>query len=296
MSVELNIENPESIKFGLLNLKKLNDKAVREAEKHFNWLCPYCGNDLYAGNDREAPEIDHFIPIKKGGQHFPWNLLRICFECNRRKTDKMPFDFIKDKDRYKECKDYLNTVLLKCTNQHNDFLQIASQVEILVKQHDANKISDDELINDLYQILGIERLKQEEKTLKQPQIASDETIVHEHIQHFWNALNIESRPKGYSKVKFHVRDGDSHRIYISLNKSYPIYRDYCNLNGIHPEPINSLRRLFTRTSYEPFIQGEQKGRKLSIIKAGLGGCYCFRYEKSSINDNMIIIGGMQITL
>lgn len=115
MAKDLDIENPESIKFGLLDLKKLNKMAIREAKIHFNYNCPYCNNDLLAGNIRENEEIDHFIPVKKGGQDFPWNLLPICFECNRKKQHKMPYDFLPE-PIYHKCKQYLNSVLFKYTN------------------------------------------------------------------------------------------------------------------------------------------------------------------------------------
>jgi 5-methylcytosine-specific restriction endonuclease McrA len=297
MKNEIDIENPESIKFGLLNLESLNNKAIRESEMHFKLCCPYCENDLYAGNDRQPPEIDHFIPINKGGQHHPWNLLRICFDCNRKKKAKMPSEFLK-KERYIECKDYLNKVLYKCTNQHEDKLQIASQVDYFIKQHTENKINDKDLIDNLYIILGHE-IKPEEMPIKQLPNQEEDSTPFTQINHFWDALNLETRPKGYSNVKFYTKNTSTKWVYISLEKSYPIYVDYCNQNNIAAEPKAYIRTLFTSNDYKPFIKSTQKSRGVAWTKAGLGSCYCFRYYPQSATDsnsNTIIIGNKLITL
>lgn len=294
MTIDLNIENPENIKFGLIDLKKLNIRAIDEAKIFFNYKCPYCKNDLHAGTIRENAEIDHFIPVKKGGQDFPWNLLPICFECNRKKKHKMPYEFLQ-KDRYIECKDYLNKVLYKCTNQHVDKLQIASQFSYFVKQHVENKINDKELIKNLYEICNLDIKKLEENAQEQTQITNDDTIIYEHINHFWNAISSNTRPKGYNKVKYLDIDPSRKRIYVNLAVSYPIYVDYCNQIDILPESISLLRSLLTK-DYKPFIKSTQKSRKLSWTRAGLGSCYCFKYEQSLMNRNIIIIGNNEITL
>ena len=109
-------------KFGIINLAKLNEEALFDAINYFNKSCPYCKTDLYAGNIRKKIEIDHFFPIAKGGQDLPWNLLPICKDCNRKKKDRFPFDFI-DESTYIECYNYLESVLFRLTNSHEDKLQ-----------------------------------------------------------------------------------------------------------------------------------------------------------------------------
>lgn len=48
-----------------------------------NWTCRYCG--------KRAPnvvlEVDHLVPVSRGGTDEPWNLLTACFDCNRGKRD-----------------------------------------------------------------------------------------------------------------------------------------------------------------------------------------------------------------
>ena len=52
--------------------------------KRDNFTCQYCG--------RKAPnvvlEVDHTVPVSKGGTDDPSNLKAICFECNRQKHNK----------------------------------------------------------------------------------------------------------------------------------------------------------------------------------------------------------------
>jgi len=53
--------------------------------KKYNFTCQYCG--------RRAPEVklevDHIIPISKGGSNDEDNLTVACFECNRGKRDEI---------------------------------------------------------------------------------------------------------------------------------------------------------------------------------------------------------------
>jgi len=95
--------------YGLVDLKKRMDEAIFDATKYFDKKCPYCGKNLFQGGIRDKIEIDHFFPISRGGQDFPWNVLPICKDCNRRKRDKMPSEYL-DQDRYRSCLEYLQGV------------------------------------------------------------------------------------------------------------------------------------------------------------------------------------------
>ncbi len=52
-------------------------------------LCSYCGTSL-----KGAGEIDHMLPISKGGSNSPSNLTLACRSCNRDKYNKTPAEFI----------------------------------------------------------------------------------------------------------------------------------------------------------------------------------------------------------
>lgn len=55
-------------------------------------ICVYCSKSLH----RVRAEIDHIIPISRGGKHLKKNLQLLCSKCNRRKSAKMPHVFIKE--------------------------------------------------------------------------------------------------------------------------------------------------------------------------------------------------------
>lgn len=48
------------------------------------WSCAYCGA---AFGPSVVPEVDHVIPLAKGGPHEWANLAPACRECNRAKSD-----------------------------------------------------------------------------------------------------------------------------------------------------------------------------------------------------------------
>lgn len=141
-------------KFGIVNLAKLNGEAVFDAINHFNKSCSYCKTDLYGGHIRNNYEIDHFFPIAKGGQDVPWNLLPICRNCNRKKRDKLPFEYL-DESIYEECKLYLESVLFKITNSHEDRLQRDEVTNNLLMSLVSKKISQNEFIAKMYKLFNI---------------------------------------------------------------------------------------------------------------------------------------------
>lgn len=99
----------DRIFYGIPNLEKKIDEAIFDAINFFNKKCPFCGNSLYQGHVRSKIEIDHFIPISRGGQNFPWNILPTCKDCNRKKRNKLPSEFL-DKKTFEVCFKYLDGV------------------------------------------------------------------------------------------------------------------------------------------------------------------------------------------
>ena len=54
--------------------------------------CYYCLKP-FSG---KPEHIDHYIPISQGGGHYKHNLRPSCSDCNLRKSDKHPIDFMKE--------------------------------------------------------------------------------------------------------------------------------------------------------------------------------------------------------
>jgi len=58
------------------------------------WICQICGiktpESLRGTYKPNAPELDHIIPLSKGGAHHPSNCQTSCRSCNGSKADGMP--------------------------------------------------------------------------------------------------------------------------------------------------------------------------------------------------------------
>jgi hypothetical protein len=56
-------------------------KARRGLERNWSNCCAYCGKS----GEVEALEIEHALPVSRGGSDAPGNLLLACSSCNQRK-------------------------------------------------------------------------------------------------------------------------------------------------------------------------------------------------------------------
>lgn len=68
----------------------LSPLEIFECLKLNKYSCFYCGVNL----DYNTWQLDHFIPISKGGVNVFTNIVTSCAECNKMKSDLMPKDFI----------------------------------------------------------------------------------------------------------------------------------------------------------------------------------------------------------
>lgn len=59
--------------------------AIAQAQRH---KCAYCRVSL-----RKAKQIDHIIPLSRGGSNWPSNLQLLCSHCNQSKGAKLPEEF-----------------------------------------------------------------------------------------------------------------------------------------------------------------------------------------------------------
>ena len=72
-----------------------------------NYTCQYCGQIGH------SLEIDHIIPISKGGSNQPDNLITACRRCNRQKRDKTAEDFKRWRELNAPNKDNQTPVLVR---------------------------------------------------------------------------------------------------------------------------------------------------------------------------------------
>lgn len=54
--------------------------------------CHYCGEKLEIYGPHKF-QVDHFIPLSRGGSNFMNNLVVACPDCNRAKADKLPWEY-----------------------------------------------------------------------------------------------------------------------------------------------------------------------------------------------------------
>lgn len=76
------IDNRHLIQKGEKRIK-LSPKVRYNILKRDGFICQYCG----ASGDEKSLEIDHVVPISKGGTNDEQNLLTSCRDCNRGKSD-----------------------------------------------------------------------------------------------------------------------------------------------------------------------------------------------------------------
>lgn len=64
--------------------KGISKKLRFEIFKRDSFCCQYCG-----GKPPKIPlEVDHIMPVSKGGNNEEYNLITSCFDCNRGKSNK----------------------------------------------------------------------------------------------------------------------------------------------------------------------------------------------------------------
>jgi len=132
----LNKQNNSKISLGINDLEIKNNEAIHDAITYFEKKCPYCGTDLFITTSRKQYEIDHFLPINKGGQNFPWNILPVCQICNRKKRDILPHIFLKPK-YFEITSTYLTNVYNKYISDSMDSYILKERLIDLIKKEEA---------------------------------------------------------------------------------------------------------------------------------------------------------------
>lgn len=154
-------DHDRSTKFslGISDLEKRNEEAIFDALSAFDKKCPYCGKDHYRVGIRDKIEIDHFIPIARGGQHVPWNLLPICKECNRKKKDRLPVVFL-SVDVFRKCTLYLDSIRKK---YYEEGIQQVESIRYLKDLIDRNmqfleRNASESFVQEIIQLLAPEKI------------------------------------------------------------------------------------------------------------------------------------------
>ena len=118
---------------GLVDTEKKNLETMLQATIEFGGKCLYCESSL-AGGPRNKPERDHYIPLDKGGQDHPWNVLPVCKKCNGRKGAKWPSEFV-EAGRREICEAFLLEKLKTFSNESQNAVELFSQVESIVNEY-----------------------------------------------------------------------------------------------------------------------------------------------------------------
>lgn len=254
------LSNTNKNRIGLVNLTRLNEEAIFDAINNFKKSCPYCGKDLYEGNIRRKIEVDHFYPISKGGQDFPWNILPCCKECNRKKKDKMPYDFL-SYEKHKECQKYLDDVLKRITSAHEDKIQNAELTYSLALKYLANELSKDNFINELLVIL---KLAKENYPIHQLNVQ----IPTEIIKVFFDCIKSE-------KDRFIDFSPGYNKIIFSLAEAIKIYHKKL------PTKTNKIDTQMIRNIFKVKHDFILEYGKVMKIKSQTSRCLILNYSKMS---------------
>ena len=199
----LSVKGTEGLSIGLIDLDNKIKEAEYNALNYFNKNCPYCGNGIFDGHIRNKLNIDHFWPIAKGGQHVPWNILPICGKCNRKKKDKLPYDFL-DEETFSTCSKYLIEVRENYCNKSQLCCETVAKIKKSIIEN--RILSATEIKSTLYKIFEIE---EEITNLKE-----SDTTVDWIIEGSWRS-HLNSRK-------------------IEKSVVYQLYNEHCEQNKIAP--------------------------------------------------------------
>ena len=97
---ELSLTNKRNRRRAKIKGAKIIEKfSYLEIFERDDWICQSCGIKTLKLTDKmfldpKAPELDHVIPLSRGGDHIASNVQLLCRKCNRIKNNKIPRDVI----------------------------------------------------------------------------------------------------------------------------------------------------------------------------------------------------------
>ena len=148
-----------AITVGISDLEKRNEEAVFDALTAFEKRCPYCSKEQFRVGIRDKIEIDHFVPVSKGGQNLPWNLVPICKSCNRKKKDRLPHEFL-ETDIFNKVNSYLQSVLQRFLAEGIHSYTSNESLSRLIEKHTAfiRHNSSHEFIKELVHLTSMDKI------------------------------------------------------------------------------------------------------------------------------------------
>lgn len=92
-------KNRDKIKEWSHKRREANGSGIRfKASDLTRIFAEQCGECLYCASDISTEyEVDHFIPVKRGGGHEPSNIVLACMACNRSKGSKLPWEWMPER-------------------------------------------------------------------------------------------------------------------------------------------------------------------------------------------------------
>jgi len=147
-----------------MKIRKLTKKIRFEVFKRDNFTCQYCGKTPPA----ITLEVDHIMPISKGGNDDINNLITSCFGCNRGKgsielkriTPALENNLEVLKEKEKQLKEYLKTIKKIELIKQKMFIEVIIIFEKEFKDKTINESFINSTINKFVNKIGLQEVKE----------------------------------------------------------------------------------------------------------------------------------------
>lgn len=107
--------------------KAISPKLKLKVFKRDKYKCQICGKSPSTDPELEL-EVDHFLPVSKGGENDIENLQTLCIYCNRGKGNDDSLN-IEMEDRIKNYLDHINPEILKTLEYYGRVRVVANDLE-----------------------------------------------------------------------------------------------------------------------------------------------------------------------
>lgn len=196
--------------------KTLSKKKRFQVLERDKYTCQYCGATI---DDGVKLEIDHIIPVSKGGKDGLCNLTTACFDCNRGKRDFLNIRDIKAIDITPEIANCYYPILKKIFLENIDSEKLSREN----KEHNEFTLSDEYrcLVHEDKMKMFEEKKGDEMKQLEKNQekicrfLSIDKDKFHEYLMRFQEQYD-EYEKKTHIKLKSCKQHLDMYKKYHNL--------------------------------------------------------------------------------